>query len=120
VNSSARAHFVTCYIRILNRVWQDVDFAAALTADPRAALAECGLQVGRDDNISVIRSALVEPDVRLQLALWEDGEFTGNYVLHAPVPAARELSDIELDGLAGGAAACRCRWCLPGAHRRLT
>jgi hypothetical protein len=107
-----RAHFIACYTRILNQAWCDEEFCALLDADPRSALAANGLRVSPESRINVIRLPGDRPEIRMQLALWEDAGWTGNYVLHVPSVVIRELSDAELDGLAGGAGAtCPCPWC---------
>jgi hypothetical protein len=110
MNSAAQTHFISCYCRILARTWSDEEFSELLEADPLAVLAASGLTLRPDARISVIRSVLHEPDVWLQLALWEDGDTTGNYVLHVPALNARKLTEVELDNLTGGSA-CRCEWC---------
>ena len=69
---------------IINRATADAEFRASLIADPRAALEqEIGLSVPADFTLTVI-------------------EETANSMSLVLPPAQGELSDMELEGVAGG------------------
>ncbi len=73
--------------KLIKKAWSDASFKAKLLADPRQAVADA---VG------------VEPPATIQVRVHEDTPGVRNLVL--PVnPAAEELSDADLEGIAGGA-----------------
>ena len=116
MNVRQRAHFIGCYARLVDRSWDDGEFFARLQATPATVLTENGLTLRASANITVMRLAGRSPDVAMQIALWEDGDYTGNYVLHLPAVEARALTDSELDRFTGGLTlgdVCRCAWCSP-------
>jgi hypothetical protein len=110
VDEKAKAHFINCYTRILAKAWCDDGFVGRLTTDSVAILAANGLRLRSDAHVAVTRP-ISEPDVRMQLALWEDAEWSGNYVLQVPTLGVRDLTEAELDNLSGGVA-CLCCWCI--------
>ena len=98
----AKVRFIRCYSRILTRAWCDDEFCAAMEADPRWAIAECGWTLPDEACVSVLRLLSRDPDIDSQLALWEAGEMSGNYILNVPILAMKELSETQLDGVVGG------------------
>ena len=71
--------------RIIQQAWQDPGFKAKLLSDPREAAAQNGLRL---------------PD-SVQLKVWENSPAVEHLVL--PVnPAESELSDSDLEAVAGG------------------
>lgn len=73
------------YTKIVTKAWSDPEFKARLLADPKAALAECGVQV----------------PASMQISVHEDSDDVVNMVL--PIsPAGEALSELELEQVAGG------------------
>ena len=70
--------------KIITRCWEDEAFKERLLADPAATLAAEGVQVPAGITVNV---AVDSGDVR---------------TLVIPLPPTVELSDVELDGIAGG------------------
>lgn len=106
-----RAAFVSAYTKILTAAWSNEAFAARLTAEPAAALAEHGLPVPAGSTVSIVREIGGEPDLEAQVRLWESGTSTGRYELRVPnTPQidTRELSEADLEAVAGGTTYCCC------------
>lgn len=106
-----RAAFVSAYTKILTAAWSNETYAAKLTAEPAAALAEHGLPVPAGSTVSIIREIGGEPDLEGQVRLWENGKSTGRYELHVPnTPQVdtRELSEADLEAVSGGTTYCCC------------
>lgn len=107
----ARTAFITAYTSVLSEAWSSDEFAERLEAAPQSVLAEHGLATVTGAAISIVRSRDAGPDLDAQVALWERGHATGEYVLyvpHTPQICVTELADIELDGVAAGSAGCCC------------
>jgi len=110
----SKAAFISGYTRVLTRAWSDDDFARRLRAQPQAVLAENGLPTGAGTVVEIVRSRDADPDLEAQIALWDTGAATGRYVLYVPdMPQVetRELSEADLEAVAGGADTCCC--CCP-------
>jgi hypothetical protein len=110
MDSAARSEFVASYTKLLTNAWSDEDFATRLKSDPKSVLGEVGLEVP-DTATVAIRSEGGEGTLDDQVAIWEEGETTGTYVLYVPdVPKVEttELSEAELAGVAGGTDYCCC------------
>jgi len=110
----AKAAFISGYTKILTQAWSSDEFAARLVGDPVTVLAENGLEVPAGARVEIVRSRDAEPDLEAQIALWADGAATGRYVLYVPdtpVIETRELSENDLDAVAGGGDTCCC--CCP-------
>lgn len=106
-----RANFVSAYTKILTTAWSNEAFAARLTAEPAAALAEHGLAVPAGATVSIVREIGGEPDLEAQVRMWEAGTSTGRYELRVPgTPQidTRELSEADLEAVSGGDTYCCC------------
>ena len=107
----AKAAFISAYTRILIRAWSDETFADQLIRDPCGALAGCGLQTADGKPVEIIRTGDADPDLEVQIRLWNDGASSGRYVLYVPdmpVIETKELSEEDLDSVAGGGNGCCC------------
>jgi hypothetical protein len=106
-----RAAFVSAYTKVLTAAWSNEAFAGRLSADPRAALAEQGLELPAGANITIIRETAGDPDLEAQVRLWENGKVSGQYELRVPETPqidTRELSEADLEAVAGGDTYCCC------------
>jgi hypothetical protein len=115
-----RAEFVNAYTRVLIRSWSDEAYAAQLQSDPRAALAESGLELPADAQVTIVSQAPEghqEGSLDVQVALWETGLETGTFEFHipdTPVVDAAELSESDLSDVAAGCFYCCCPCCSCG------
>jgi len=110
----SKATFISAYTKVLTQAWSNDEFARRLMAEPRAVLAEQGLETAAGSQIEIIRSRDADPDLEAQIALWCEGATTGHYVLYVPdMPQieTKELSEEDLDAVAGGSDTCCC--CCP-------
>jgi hypothetical protein len=115
----ARAEFINAYTRALITAWSSDEFAAKLTASPRIALAEAGLEIPADAEIVVVRTVpggQHEGNLEVQVELWEAGLANGRYEFHIPeTPQVdmSELSEGDLADITAGVAiyACCCPCC---------
>ncbi len=74
--------------KAMARAWTDTDYKAKLLSDPRAALAEAGVDVRAGVTVKVV----------------ENNSDTHHLVLPAAPAEAGELSESELEGVAAGTA----------------
>jgi len=106
-----RAAFVSAYTKVLTAAWSNEAYAASLTASPRTALAEKGLNVPAGATVTVIRETAGDPDLEAQVRIWENGKASGNYQLMVPSTPqieTRELSEADLEAVSGGDSYCCC------------
>ncbi len=119
MNQQDRAEFVSAFTRLLTRAWSDEAYAAKLESHPTEAAAESGLTVPAGSEVVVVRDFEGEysddktEKIDAQVALWQSGASTGRYELHVPrTPQidTAELSEDELESVAGGYCCC-CPCC---------
>lgn len=119
MESQERAEFVNSFTKLLTKAWSDDQFAAKLDNNPKEAAAEVGLTVPAQGEVVIVRDFEGEYSddhnarIDAQIALWETGKDTGRYELHVPrTPQidTAELSESELEGVAGGYCCC-CPCC---------
>jgi hypothetical protein len=106
-----RAAFVSAYTKVLTAAWSNDAYAASLSANPRAALAEKGLAIPASATVTVIRETAGDPDLEAQVRIWENGKASGHYELHVPSTPqldTRELSEADLEAVSGGNTYCCC------------
>src|SRR6266516_3350139 len=107
-----RAAFISAYTKILTQAWSDDAYARRLETDPRALLAAEGLRVPAEAEIQIMRATDAEPDLEKQVGLWFESAGTGVcvlYVPHVPHVESKELSEADLEAVAGGDVnACSC------------
>ncbi|MYW05538.1 hypothetical protein [Streptomyces sp. SID3343] len=100
-----RAAFVRSYTKVLTAAWSNDEYAARLETDPRAALAENGLELPAGATVRIVRNLGGEPDLEAQVELWEAGTESGDFELrvpNSPQIELRELSEADLESVAGG------------------
>jgi hypothetical protein len=113
-----RAVFIAAYSKLVAEVWSDPSAEAALLSDPRALLAEHGLDLPESVEVVVVRDAAdAEPDLNIQVRAWQEAQTTGTFTLFVPAldPVDEaELNEAELDRVVGGldtTCACCCPCC---------
>lgn len=119
ISPQERAEFVNAYTRVLITAWSSEEFSSRLDQDPKAAVAEAGLQIPADGEVVLVRTIPAgghEGSLDAQVALWETGLQTGRYELHVPETPQidmAELSEGDLDAVAAGSSigCCCCPCC---------
>jgi hypothetical protein len=124
MSESDKSAFVDAYTKALVGSWSSEEFAARLDSEPRAALAEVGLDVPADARVSIVRSIPEEPEgseagqqehLNRQIALWQVGLDTGYYEVYIPDTPQIDTANLDLDQLAdvagGWTFACCCCPC---------
>jgi hypothetical protein len=111
-----KSTFVKGYTKILTNAWSDDSFAQQLKSNPKPILAEYGLAVPDSASVDVVSSEGTDGSVDDQVRIWEEGESSGHYTLYVPsVPQveAGEMSDADLEGVAGAGDVTVCCCCCP-------
>jgi hypothetical protein len=111
-----KSTFVKGYTKILTNAWSDDSFAQQLKSNPKPILAEYGLAVPDSASVDVLPSQGTEGSVDDQIKIWEQGESSGHYTLYVPdVPQieAGEMSEADLEGVAGAGDVSACCCCCP-------
>ena len=110
MDASERSQFVGGYTKLLTNAWSDEAFMQRVKSDPKAVLDEVGLSVPAGATVD-IRNTQGEGSLDEQVRLWEEGQKSGKITLYVPdVPQidTSELSESELEGVAGGGTYCCC------------
>src|ERR1700760_4376412 len=118
MEAQERTNFISSYSKLLVAAWSDESVHDRLVTDPKGVLAQFGLSVPESANVDLVRQIPAqhgEADVDFQVRLWEKGLETCNFEMHTPdTPQidSEELSDAELEAVAGGwSISCCC--CTP-------
>ncbi|NNG37447.1 hypothetical protein [Nakamurella aerolata] len=112
-----RAEFVNNYTRALISAWSSEEFSQRLAQDPRAALAESGIELPANSTVDIVRAIPDGPregSVDIQVELYERGLENGHFEFRIPeVPQVdtAELSESDLEGVAAGDINCCCCPC---------
>ena len=112
----SRQDFVKGYTKVLTSAWSDEGFASRLESDPVAVLDENGLSVPAGTTVSIISETQGGGDLDDQFKIWEEGLSSGDvklYVPAAPQVETGELSESELESVAGGGDVDLCCCCCP-------
>ncbi|KAA0256648.1 MAG: hypothetical protein EDX89_00680 [Acidobacteria bacterium] len=114
----SKEKFLQAYGNLLAQSWGNPDLLKRFKAAPGKVLAEYGLDP-EGAAIEVIKpgagwNAEGSPDA--QVKMWNDGKKAGKIRLYFPEEAppdlkTAELSDQELEAVAGGGSACCCSPC---------
>jgi hypothetical protein len=110
MDATERSQFVAGYTKLLTNAWSDEAFKKRLQADPVRVLEEVGLDVPAGTTVD-IEDSKGEGNLDDQVKLWETGKSSGKitlYVPDAPQVDTSELSESELEGVAGGTSYCCC------------
>jgi len=105
-----KSTFVRGYTKILTNAWSDESFMNRLKSNPKEVASEYGLETN-GGNVEIVSTTAGEGNLDEQVAIWEKGAETGTYTLYVPeVPQieTQELSEAELEGVAGGDDYCCC------------
>lgn len=112
----SRQDFVKGYTKVLTSAWSDESFASRLQSDPTAVLDESGLSLPADTQVSIVTEIAGSGDLDDQFKMWEEGISSGSvtlYVPSAPQIETGELSEAELESVAGGTEVSLCCCCCP-------
>jgi len=115
MNREARSKFITAYSKVLTTAWADDKYMANLKSNPAATLAAAGLAVPAGVTVHIKSSTGGDGTLEDQLKLWEEGlgkKSVDLYVPAQPQMADGELSDTQLESIAGGSdCCCSCTPC---------
>ncbi len=115
MNRQERSQFVAGYSKALTKAWSDASYKAKLSSDPIGALKEAGLNIPAGVKVNVIHKVAGQGTLEDQIKLWEQGVAKGSvdlYMPDQPQMGAGELSDQQLEAVAGGAdCCCTCTPC---------
>lgn len=110
-----RSQFITGYSKALTMAWSDEAFKKRLVSDPPNALKDAGLKVPSGVKVNVITKIAGQGTLEDQIKIWEAGIAKGAvdlYVPDQPQLKEGELSDQQLEAVAGGAdCCCTCTPC---------
>lgn len=127
LNENDKTAFVDAYTRVLVSAWSSDEYAERLQSDPRAALAEAGLELPEGSTVEVISNIgkdVETPDAEngsldKQIGLYEEGLRTGHFEFHIPATPQIDTTEMNMDELAdvaagGGVYCCCCPCCCCG------
>ncbi len=122
LSEAQKNEFIDAYTKALLASWSSDEYAERLDSDPRAALAEVGLQLPADAKIEIVRGTTgaasqegEEGRLDKQVALYEAGLESGTFEFHMPATPQIDTSELDVDELSevsgGGINCCCCPCC---------
>jgi len=106
LDARERENFVHTWGAILMKSWEDEDFKRRLHDNPKAVLAEEGLDLQSDAEVSLeAPPSDAGPDLDRQISLYEEGRESGSYTFYVQDSnqlETQEISEKELEGVAAG------------------
>jgi hypothetical protein len=108
VDKQDRTDFISGYTKLVQAILSDEALGDRLVSDPKPVLAQFGLTVPASARVTVVRQVPPDhgdPDVDYQVKLWEKGLESGTFEMYVPETPqidTEELSESELEGIAGG------------------
>jgi hypothetical protein len=109
-----RSKFVEGYSKVLTQAWADDAFRSRLQANPRDVLQQEGISVPSNVKVNLIEQVQQEGSLEDQIRIWAEGLEKGEVDLYVPATpqlADGELSETQLEAVAGGGDCCCC--CTP-------
>ena len=110
--------FLQAYGNLLAQSWGNPDLLKRFKAAPGKVLAEYGLdpEGAAIEIVSPAKGSTAEGSPDMQVGMWNDGKKVGKIKLYFPEEPPQglktaELSDQELEAVAGGGSACCCSPC---------
>jgi hypothetical protein len=107
-----RSKFIAAYSKVLTAAWADNGYMQRLQQDAGGALRQAGLEVPTGVSINV-KSVSGGGTLEDQIRLYDEGLKAGKIDLYVPAqPSMKdgELSDAQLESIAGGGDCC-CSCC---------
>jgi hypothetical protein len=117
LSTQQRAEFINSYTRALIMAWSSDEFSQKLDRSPVEALREVGLELPANAEVVLGRTipeGQLEPDLDVQIELYEQGLITGRFefkIPETPQVSMAELSEGDLAGVAAGDIYCCCCPC---------
>ncbi len=121
LSEAQKNEFIDAYTKALLASWSSDEYAARLDSDPRAALAEVGLELPADATIEIVRGTTAagaadgqEARLDKQVGLYEAGLTSGTFEFHIPATPQIDTSELDVDELSevsGGSINCCCCPC---------
>ena len=109
-----RSKFIGGYSKVLTNAWADEKFMAQLKADPAGVLSQAGVSIPSGVRVNLKTNKEGDGGLDDQIRLYEEGLKSGSvdiYVPAEPQMGDGELSDSQLESIAGGGDCCCC--CTP-------
>ena len=110
-----RSKFIDAYSKVLTQAWADAEYLKTLQANPNRTLKAAGINVPDNVKVNIITKVAGQGTLEDQIRLFEDGLKKGSIDLYVPAEPQLgdgELSDTQLEAIAGGGdCCCTCTPC---------